>query len=110
MSFNVMDMKLVALLLSIILVTFFSFGLLIFFSALGPRIDPIWWKHCAIFHSSQCSMTGVAMAVICYAVCAMLHVTAPVLLIGKSSPLNGSSYISPSLTLVYNNMPITIQP
>ena len=26
---------------------------------MGHRIDPSWWTHWAIFHSSQCSTTGV---------------------------------------------------
>ena len=33
--------------------------------AMGRRIDPSWWNHSAIFHSSQCTMTGVAKAMVC---------------------------------------------
>ena len=28
-------------------------------------IDPSWWTHSAISHSSQCSMTGVTKAMVC---------------------------------------------
>ena len=49
--------------------------------AMGYRIDPSWWTHWAISHSSQCSTTGV---------CGMVHIKDPLLLIGKSSHyLNG---------------------
>ena len=33
--------------------------------AMGRRIDPSWWTHCAISRSSQCSTTGVIKAVVC---------------------------------------------
>ena len=33
--------------------------------AMDHRIDPSWWTHWAISHSSQCPTTGVTMAVIC---------------------------------------------
>ena len=33
--------------------------------AMGHRIDPSWWTHWAISHSSQCSITGVTKAVVC---------------------------------------------
>ena len=32
---------------------------------MGHRIDPSWWTHWAISHSSQCSTTGVLKAVVC---------------------------------------------
>ena len=32
---------------------------------MGWRIDPSWWTHLAISRSRQCSMTGVAKAVVC---------------------------------------------
>ena len=33
--------------------------------AMGHRIDPSWWIHCAIFRSTQCPTTGVTKAVVC---------------------------------------------
>ena len=33
--------------------------------AMGRRIDPSWWTHWAISHSSQWPMTGVTKAVVC---------------------------------------------
>ena len=33
--------------------------------AMGHRIDPSWWTHWAISHSSQCSTTGVTKAAVC---------------------------------------------
>ena len=33
--------------------------------AMGRRIDPSWWTHSAISHSSQCFTTGVTKAMIC---------------------------------------------
>ena len=33
--------------------------------AMGRQIDPSWWTHEAISHSSQCSTTGVTKAVVC---------------------------------------------
>ena len=47
------------------------------------------WTHWAISRSSQCSATGVTKAVIC-AVCGMVHIKEPLLLIGKSSLCGGS--------------------
>ena len=31
----------------------------------GHQIDPSWWTHQAIFHSIQCSTTGVTKALVC---------------------------------------------
>ena len=33
--------------------------------AIGRWIDPSWWTHWAISHTSQCSMTGITNAVVC---------------------------------------------
>ena len=33
--------------------------------AMGRRIDPSWWPHCAISRSNQCSTTGLTKAVVC---------------------------------------------
>ena len=63
--------------------------------AMGHRIDPSWWTHWAISHSSHCSTTGM-----CYPVCGMVHIKEPLLLIGKSSLCGGSRYpLSLSLTI-----------
>ena len=60
--------------------------------AIGCQIDFIWWTHWAIFHSSQCSMTGVTKAMVCVVLSVgVLHVKEPLMLIGKSSPYSGSS-------------------
>ena len=42
--------------------------------AMGRRIDPSWWTHLTISHSSQCSTTGETKAVVCYPVCGMMHI------------------------------------
>ena len=56
--------------------------------AMARRIDPSWLTHSAISRSSQCSTTGVTKAVrgMCYAVCGIVHIKEPLLLIGKSRP------------------------
>ena len=46
----------------------------------------------AISRSSQCSTPGVTKTGICYAVCGMMHIKEPLLLIGKSSPCGGSGF------------------
>ena len=33
--------------------------------AMGRRIDPSWWTHWAISHSSQCTMTDVTKPMVC---------------------------------------------
>ena len=33
--------------------------------AMGRRIDPLWWTHCAIYHTTQCATTGLTKAVVC---------------------------------------------
>ena len=33
--------------------------------AMGCRINPSWWTYGAISRSSQCSMTGIANAMVC---------------------------------------------
>ena len=60
--------------------------------AMNRQIDPSWWTHLAISHSSQCSTTGVTKAVVCYPVCGMMHIKEPLLLIRKSSPCGGSGF------------------
>ena len=42
--------------------------------------------------SSQCSMTGVTKVVVCAILSGMMHITEPLLLIGKSSPRDGSRF------------------
>ena len=54
--------------------------------AMGCRIDPS-------SRSSQCSTTGVNKGRgMCYPVCGMMHINAPLLLIGTSSPCSGSGF------------------
>ena len=56
--------------------------------AMVPRIDPPWWTHRAISHSSQCSMNGLTEERIIW----MMHIKEPLLLIGKGSPCDGSGF------------------
>ena len=56
--------------------------------AMGRRIDPLWWTHLAIYRFSQCNK-GRGM---CHAVCGMMHIKEPLLLIGKSSAYGGSGF------------------
>ena len=59
---------------------------------IGHQINPSWWTHWAISHSSQCSTTGVTKAFcMCYPVCGMVHIKEPLLLIEKSTPCSGRS-------------------
>ena len=43
-------------------------------------------------------MTGIIKAMVCYPVYGMVHIKEPLLLIGKSSPCNGRSGFSLSLS------------
>ena len=63
------------------------------YGAIGRRIDPLRWTHWAISRSSQCSTTGVTKAVVCYPVYGIMHIKEPLLLIGKSSPYDGSWFL-----------------
>ena len=60
--------------------------------AMGRRIDPSWWTHCAISRSSQCSTSGVTGRGMCHPACGMMHIKEPLLLMGKSSPCVGSRF------------------
>ena len=44
------------------------------------------WVNPWYFYSSQCSMTGITKAGVCYPVYWMAHIKEPLLLIQKSSP------------------------
>ena len=60
--------------------------------AMGRQIDPSWWTHWAISRSSQCSTTGNKGCGMCYPVYGMMHIKEPLLLIGRSSPCDGSGF------------------
>ena len=60
--------------------------------AMGHRINPSWWTHSAISHSSQCSMTGVTKAVVCVILSGMVHIKELLLLIRKNSPYGGNMF------------------
>ena len=62
---------------------------------MGCRVDLLWWTHLAISHSSQCSTTDVAKAVVCAILCGMVYIDRQ---IEKSSPCNGSSRFPLSLS------------
>ena len=69
------------------MVTVFTRGVM------GRQINPSWWIHWAISHSSQCSTTGVTNAVVCVILSvAMMHIKEPLLLIRKSSLCGGSGF------------------
>ena len=59
-------------------------------SAMGRQIDPSWGGRIELFlvqpmlHDKGCGM--------CYPVCGMVHIKEPLLLIGKSSPCEGSGF------------------
>ena len=52
--------------------------------AMGRRIDPSWWTHCAVSCSSQCSMIGIPKGMICGILCDMVNIKEHLMLIGKS--------------------------
>ena len=61
--------------------------------AMGRRIDPSWWTNWAISDFQPvlhdwCNK-GRGM---CCSVCGMVHIKEPLLLIGKSSPFDGSEF------------------
>ena len=60
---------------------------------IGRRIDPSRWTHWAIYHSSQCSTTGVKKAVVCFILSGMMHIKEPLRLIGKSSLCGSSGFL-----------------
>ena len=60
----------------------FLHGRVLGHGAMGHRIDPSWWTHSSISHSSQCSTPGMW-----YLVCGMVHINNPLLLTGSSSKL-----------------------
>ena len=74
--------------------------------AIGRRIDPSWWTHCAISRSSPCSTTGVTKAVRYWLdplptsplADDMVHIKDPMLLIEKSSPGSSDSGFQLSLS------------
>ena len=54
----------------------------------------LWICTLTISCSSQCSMTGVTMAMVCVILSGMVHIKDPLLLIERSSPCSGGSGFS----------------
>ena len=62
------------------------------------QIDPSLWTHGAISRFSQCSTTGVTKAVVC-AICMMVHIKEPSLLIRKSTCGSSGFHLSLSFMI-----------